>query len=26
VDEVPRDAYDQRLDWIMTEKETFKCG
>ncbi len=20
------DAYDQRLDWIMTEKETFKCG
>lgn len=26
VDDVPRDAYDQRLDWIMTEKETFKCG
>jgi len=26
VDEIPRDAYDQRLDWIMTEKETFKCG
>jgi 5-formyltetrahydrofolate cyclo-ligase len=26
MDEVPRDAYDQRLDWIMTEKETFKCG
>lgn len=26
MDMVPRDAYDQRLDWIMTEKETFKCG
>jgi 5-formyltetrahydrofolate cyclo-ligase len=26
VDDVPRDAYDQRLDWIMTEQETFKCG
>jgi 5-formyltetrahydrofolate cyclo-ligase len=26
VDAVPRDAFDQRLDWIMTEKETFKCG
>jgi 5-formyltetrahydrofolate cyclo-ligase len=23
---VPRDDFDQRLDWIMTEKETFKCG
>ena len=26
MDTVPRDAFDQRLDWIMTEKETFKCG
>jgi 5-formyltetrahydrofolate cyclo-ligase len=26
MDMVPRDAFDQRLDWIMTEKETFKCG
>ena len=26
VDVVPRDGFDQRLDWIMTEKETFKCG
>jgi 5-formyltetrahydrofolate cyclo-ligase len=26
VDEVPREPYDQRLDWIMTEKETFRCG
>ena len=26
IDTVPRDAYDQPLDWIMTEKETFKCG
>lgn len=26
VEAVPRDAFDQRLDWIMTEKETFKCG
>jgi 5-formyltetrahydrofolate cyclo-ligase len=26
VEEIPRDAYDQRLDWIMTEIETFKCG
>lgn len=25
MDTVPRDAFDQRLDWIMTEKETFKC-
>jgi len=26
MDTVPRDDFDQRLDWIMTEKETFKCG
>lgn len=26
VDAVPRDDFDQRLDWIMTEKETIKCG
>ena len=26
MDTVPRDGFDQRLDWIMTEKETFKCG
>jgi len=26
VDAVPRDEFDQRLNWIMTEKETFKCG
>ena len=26
VDTVPHDEFDQRLDWIMTEKETFKCG
>ena len=26
VDAVPREEYDQRLDWIMTEKESFKCG
>jgi 5-formyltetrahydrofolate cyclo-ligase len=26
MDTVPRDVFDQRLDWIMTEKETFKCG
>ena len=25
VDAVPRDEFDQRLDWIMTEQETFKC-
>jgi 5-formyltetrahydrofolate cyclo-ligase len=25
VDAVPHDDFDQRLDWIMTEKETFKC-
>lgn len=24
VDEVPTDAYDQRLDWIITEKEAIK--
>jgi 5-formyltetrahydrofolate cyclo-ligase len=26
VDAVPRDEFDQRLDWIMTEKETLKCA
>jgi 5-formyltetrahydrofolate cyclo-ligase len=26
VDAVPYEEFDQRLDWIMTEKETFKCG
>jgi 5-formyltetrahydrofolate cyclo-ligase len=26
VAEVPRADYDQPLDWIMTEKETLKCG
>ena len=26
VDEVPHGEYDQPLDWIMTEQETFKCG
>jgi 5-formyltetrahydrofolate cyclo-ligase len=26
VDVVPRDAHDQRLDFIMTEKEVFACG
>lgn len=26
VDAVPHEDFDQRLDWIMTEKETFKCG
>ena len=26
VDAVSHDAHDQPLDWIMTEKETFKCG
>ena len=25
VDEVPHGEYDQPLDWIMTEQETFKC-
>ena len=24
--EVPREDFDQALDYIMTEKETFKCG
>ena len=24
--EVPREEFDQALDYIMTEKETFKCG
>ena len=26
VDAVPCEEFDQRLDWIMTEKETIKCG
>lgn len=26
VDTVPRDANDQRLDWIVTEREAFKLG
>jgi 5-formyltetrahydrofolate cyclo-ligase len=26
VDSVLRDEHDQRLDWIMTEHETIKCG
>ncbi|HUQ38456.1 MAG TPA: 5-formyltetrahydrofolate cyclo-ligase [Aestuariivirga sp.] len=26
VDAVPHEDFDQRLDWIMTEKETIKCG
>jgi 5-formyltetrahydrofolate cyclo-ligase len=26
IDTVPRDDHDQPLDWIMTERETFKCG
>jgi|CXWL01.1.fsa_nt_gi 5-formyltetrahydrofolate cyclo-ligase len=26
MDTVPHDAFDQRLDWIMTEEETLKCG
>jgi 5-formyltetrahydrofolate cyclo-ligase len=26
VDAVPYEEFDQRLDWIMTEKETIKCG
>jgi 5-formyltetrahydrofolate cyclo-ligase len=26
IDAVPHDAHDQPLDWIMTERETFKCG
>jgi len=26
MDAVPYEEFDQRLDWIMTEKETFKCG
>ena len=25
IDAVPHDAHDQPLDWIMTERETFKC-
>ena len=26
IDAVPHDTHDQPLDWIMTERETFKCG
>jgi 5-formyltetrahydrofolate cyclo-ligase len=26
MDAVPHDTHDQPLDWIMTEKKTFKCG
>ena len=26
IDAVPYEEFDQRLDWIMTEKETIKCG
>lgn len=26
VEEVPHDEHDQPLDWIMTERETIKCG
>jgi len=26
VDSVLHDEHDQRLDWIMTERETIKCG
>jgi 5-formyltetrahydrofolate cyclo-ligase len=26
VDAVPYEEFDQRLDWIMTEQETIKCG
>ena len=26
VAEVPREPFDQRLDYVMTEKETFACG
>jgi 5-formyltetrahydrofolate cyclo-ligase len=26
IEAVPHDAHDQPLDWIMTERETFKCG
>ena len=26
VEEVPHDEHDQPLDWIMTERETMKCG
>jgi 5-formyltetrahydrofolate cyclo-ligase len=26
VEEVPHDHLDQRLDYIMTERETFRCG
>jgi len=26
VDGVPHEEFDQRLDWIMTEKETIRCG
>ena len=26
IEAVPHDAHDQPLDWIMTERETFRCG
>jgi 5-formyltetrahydrofolate cyclo-ligase len=26
VDSVLRDEHDQQLDWVMTERETIKCG
>ena len=26
VDEVPRDAFDAPLDYVMTEQETIACG
>ena len=26
IDTVPRDSHDQLLDWIMTERESIKCG
>lgn len=26
IDAVPHDTHDQPLDWIMTERETFRCG
>ena len=26
IDTVPHDGHDQPLDWIMTERETIKCG
>ena len=26
IEAVPHDSHDQPLDWIMTERETFRCG